>query len=183
VESNAKIIEVGRQLQYVGHKPFPSRLNGHSYIAAFGVCYCQWKSYQLMFGTLSCKIIFPVHFHCDWDWWEAVCPGTAALSGPIVHSVGSTCRSVPHKWHENWYETTAVLGEEPPATTLLDIPYLWEWTQAFVVRNWWLIAWAVTPCSYKLQLCMVSVFCTKSDLYIKYMCMSDCNLITLLELK
>jgi hypothetical protein len=58
----------------------------------------------------------------------------------------------------------------PVELCLLDIPYLWEWTLDFVVRNWWLIAWAVTPCCNKLQLSTVSVFSTKSDLYIKCMC-------------
>jgi hypothetical protein len=68
-----EIIEVGKQLQYVGHKPFPSRMNGHSHIAPFRVCYCQLKSCQPMFGTLSCKIIFSAHLHCDREIGARLC--------------------------------------------------------------------------------------------------------------
>jgi len=60
-----EIIEVGKQLQYVGHTPFPSRVNGCSHIAPCRVCYCQLKSCQPVFGTLSCKIIISAHLHCD----------------------------------------------------------------------------------------------------------------------
>lgn len=43
-----EVIEVGKQLRYVGHKPFPSKLNVHGHIAPFRVCYCHWKSCQAM---------------------------------------------------------------------------------------------------------------------------------------
>jgi hypothetical protein len=75
-----EMIEVGKRLQYVGHEPFPS------HIAPFRVCSCQLQYCQPILGKVSCKIIFPSHFHCDSYSGGRLCPETVDLNGHIVHS-------------------------------------------------------------------------------------------------